>query len=82
MLEDPETADFALGIYFDVVTGEDLQRIRQATERLAQMMGSLAEARTPGAEAAAGEAQGPDDRPGVVDAEFEETKKPDDRQTG
>lgn len=25
MLEDPETADFALGIYFDVVTGEDLQ---------------------------------------------------------
>jgi molecular chaperone DnaK len=66
----------------DVMKGEDVQRIRQATERLTQTWSRLAEAvnqATAGANAAAG--SGAQDEPGVVDAEFEEVDKRD-RKTG
>jgi molecular chaperone DnaK len=66
----------------DVMKGEDVQRIRQATERLTQTSTRLAEAvnqATAGATAAAG--SGAQDEPGVVDAEFEEVDKRD-RKTG
>jgi molecular chaperone DnaK len=66
----------------DVMKGEDVQRIRQATERLTQTSTRLAEAvnqATAGANAAAG--SGAQDEPGVVDAEFEEVDKRD-RKTG
>jgi molecular chaperone DnaK len=66
----------------DAVKGEDVQRIRQATERLSQTSMRLAEAvnqATAGANTAAG--SGAQDEPGVVDAEFEEVDKRD-RKTG
>jgi molecular chaperone DnaK len=64
----------------DAMKGEDIQRIRQATERLSQAALRLAEsARADAAGGAAG--PGGQDEPGVVDAEFEEVDKRD-RKTG
>jgi molecular chaperone DnaK len=65
----------------EAMTGEDVNRIRQATERLVQVTGSIAEAAGAGpGGATGGEPSGAqEDGSGVVDAEFEETKKPDDR---
>ena len=65
----------------EAMTGEDVNRIRQATERLVQVMGSIAEAAGAGLGGATGgePSGGQEDRSGVVDAEFEEMKKPDDR---
>jgi molecular chaperone DnaK len=66
----------------DAMKGEDVQRIRQATERLTQTSTRLADVvnqATAGANAAAG--SGAQDEPGVVDAEFEEVDKRD-RKTG
>jgi molecular chaperone DnaK len=64
----------------DAMKGEDIQRIRQATERLSQAASRLAEsAQTDAAGGAAG--PGGQDEPGVVDAEFEEVDKRD-RKTG
>jgi len=64
----------------DAMKGEDIQRIRQATERLSQAALRLAES-VP-ADAAGGAAgPGGQDEPGVVDAEFEEVDKRD-RKTG
>jgi molecular chaperone DnaK len=60
----------------DAMKGEDLQRIRQATERLSQAALRLAESARAGA-AGAAEASGGPDEPGVVDAEFEEVDKRD-----
>jgi molecular chaperone DnaK len=60
----------------DAMKGEDLQRIRQATERLSQAALRLAESVRAGA-AGAAEASGGQDEPGVVDAEFEEVDKRD-----
>jgi molecular chaperone DnaK len=73
-------AEQAIAEVREAMSGEDLNRIRQATERLSQVSGSLAEARTqqPGA----AEASQSGEQPGVVDAEFEETNKPEDRRTG
>jgi len=68
----------------EAMSGEDVNRIRQATDKLSQVAGSIAEAARAGA-APQGEAGGAgreDERPGVVDAEFEETDKPEDRKTG
>jgi len=70
----------------EAMSGEDVNRIRQATDKLSQVAGSIAEAaRTAAGAAPQGEAGGggrEDERPGVVDAEFEETDKPEDRKTG
>jgi molecular chaperone DnaK len=64
----------------DAMKGEDIQRIRQATERLSQAALRLAESAP--ADAAGGAAgPGGQDEPGVVDAEFEEVDKRD-RKTG
>jgi molecular chaperone DnaK len=65
----------------EAMTGEDVNRIRQATERLVQVTGSIAEAAGAGPGGATGgdTGGGKEDGSGVVDAEFEETKKPDDR---
>jgi molecular chaperone DnaK len=63
----------------EAMSGEDLGRIRQATERLTQLSGSLAEARQQAQQPPGGASE---EEPGIVDAEFEETKKPDDRRTG
>ena len=62
----------------DAVKGEDLSRIRQATERLTQAASRLAEATS---RAGAGQAGRTDagsgtDESGVVDAEFEEVNEP------
>jgi molecular chaperone DnaK len=73
-------AEQAIAEVREATSGEDLDRIRQATERLAQVSGSLAEASTQAQQQ--GGAEQTEGEPGVVDAEFEETKKPDDRRTG
>jgi molecular chaperone DnaK len=73
-------AEQAIAEVREATSGEDLDRIRQATERLAQVSGSLAEASTKAQQQ--GGAEQTEGEPGVVDAEFEETKKPDDRRTG
>jgi molecular chaperone DnaK len=65
----------------DAMSGEDIQRIKQATERLSQAAARIAEAMrqaTAGAGSAPGSAQ-QDDQPNVVDAEFEEVDKRDRR---
>jgi molecular chaperone DnaK len=60
----------------DAMKGEDIQRIRQATEQLSQAAMRVAEsARADAAGASAG--GGGQDEPGVVDAEFEEVDKRD-----
>ena len=71
----------AIAALRDVMKGEDMQRIRQATERLSQAAMRLAEAaHQPGAQSRAG-GGGAQSEPGVVDAEFEEVDKRD-RKTG
>jgi len=66
----------------DAMKGEDVQRIRQATERLSQTAMRLAEAANQAAaQASAGAGSGAQSEPGVVDAEFEEVDKRD-RKTG
>jgi molecular chaperone DnaK len=60
----------------DAIKGEDVQRVKQATERLSQVAMRIGEATSraaSGAEAGAG----PQGDQGVVDAEFEEVDKPD-----
>jgi molecular chaperone DnaK len=72
------TVEQAVSALKDAVKGEDVQRIKQATERLSQAALRLAEALS---SAAAGAGAGPDQsggaqsEPGVVDAEFEEVDK-------
>jgi molecular chaperone DnaK len=69
----------------EAMSGEDVNRIRQASERLQQVAGGMAEAaraHASGGEQPQGEAPREEGRPGVVDAEFEETDKPEDRRTG
>jgi molecular chaperone DnaK len=69
----------------EAIGGEDLQRIRQTMEKLGQIAGGIAEAAKAGTGAQQGQAPGtpPEgEQPGVVDAEFEETDKPEDRRTG
>jgi molecular chaperone DnaK len=62
----------------DAMKGEDVQRIKQATERLGQVAMRLAEAASqPAAGASAGGADTQSSEPGVVDAEFEEVDKRD-----
>jgi molecular chaperone DnaK len=61
----------------DAMKGEDVQRIRQATERLAQAALRIAEAGAAAEAAQAGAGAGAQGEPGVVDAEFEEVDKPD-----
>jgi molecular chaperone DnaK len=75
-------AEQAIAEVREATSGEDLDRIRQATERLAQVSGSLAEASTKAQQQGGAEQTEGEGEPGVVDAEFEETKKPDDRRTG
>ena len=60
----------------DAMKGEDVQRIKQATERLGQTAMRLAEAASQPASGAGGAAAQPSE-PGVVDAEFEEVDKRD-----
>jgi molecular chaperone DnaK len=72
----------AIATLRDAMKGEDVQRIRQATERLSQTAMRLAEAANQaGAQASAGAGSGAQSEPGVVDAEFEEVDKRD-RKTG
>jgi molecular chaperone DnaK len=79
----------AIAALRDVMKGEDIQRIRQATERLSQAAMRLAEAAQQAAaqSRAGGGAQsepgggGAQSEPGVVDAELEEVDKRD-RKTG
>jgi molecular chaperone DnaK len=66
----------AIAALRDGMKTEDVQRIRQATERLSQMALRLAEAGQ-SATADAGASPGAPDEPGVVDAEFEEVDKRD-----
>jgi molecular chaperone DnaK len=75
----------AIAAVRETIGGEDMERIRQATQKLGQIAGSIAETARAGAGAQQGQAQGtpPEgEEPGVVDAEFEETDKPEDRRTG
>jgi molecular chaperone DnaK len=68
----------AIAAVRDAMKGEDVQRIRQAAERLTQTSLRLAEAvNQPTAGADAGAGSGPQAEPGVVDAEFEEVDKRD-----
>src|SRR5438874_3809244 len=68
----------AIAALRDVMKGEDVQRIQQATERLSQTAMRLAEAANQvGAQASAGAGSGAQSEPGVVDAEFEEVDKRD-----
>jgi molecular chaperone DnaK len=72
----------AIATLRDAMKGEDVQRIRQATERLSQTAMRLAEAANQaGAQASAVAGSGAQSEPGVVDAEFEEVDKRD-RKTG
>jgi len=72
----------AIATLRDAMKGEDVQRIRQATERLSQTAMRLAEvANQAAAQASAGADSGAQSEPGVVDAEFEEVDKRD-RKTG
>jgi molecular chaperone DnaK len=69
----------AISAVKDAMAGEDVGRIRQATERLMQTATRLAEAASAGQNAGTGPSTGPSspDRPEVVDAEFEEVDKRD-----
>jgi molecular chaperone DnaK len=72
----------AIATLRDAMKGEDVQRIRQATERLSQTAMRLAEAANQAAaQASAGAGSDAQSEPGVVDAEFEEVDKRD-RKTG
>jgi len=61
----------------DAMKGEDVQRIKQATERLGQTSMRLAEAVSQPAAGGADGAGPQSSEPGVVDAEFEEVDKRD-----
>jgi molecular chaperone DnaK len=63
--------DQAIAAVREAMTGDDAQRIRQAIERLSQASARLAEA----AAAPPGEPGRSEERPDVVDAEFEEVDK-------
>src|SRR5262249_10125553 len=66
----------------DATQGEDVQRIKQTTERLSQVAMRIGEAMARAtSEAGGGSGAGPQGDQGVVDAEFEEVDKPD-RKTG
>src|SRR5262245_64459003 len=66
----------------DATQGEDVQRIKQATERLSQVAMRIGEAMARATSGAGGGSSGgPQGDQGVVDAEFEEVDKPD-RKTG
>jgi molecular chaperone DnaK len=69
----------AIAAIKDAMAGEDVGRIRQATERVMQTATRLAEAVSAGQSAGTGPSTGPSspDRPEVVDAEFEEVDKRD-----
>jgi molecular chaperone DnaK len=68
----------AIAALRDAMQGEDVQRIRQATERLSQTATRLAEAANQAAaQARAGGGASEQSEPGVVDAEFEEVDKRD-----
>jgi molecular chaperone DnaK len=80
----PETTrhevEQAVSAVKEAMQGEDVQRIRQAIERLTQAAGRLHETAEPSTSADAqgqsGEG-GPEGRPDVVDADFEEVDKRD-----
>jgi hypothetical protein len=57
--------------------GEDVQRIRQATERLTQAAGRLHETAGPSSTGADAQSQSGEGGPDVVDADFEEVDKRD-----
>jgi molecular chaperone DnaK len=62
----------------EATKGEDVQRVKQATERLSQAAMRIGEAMSRAASGAeAGSGAGPQGDQGVVDAEFEEVDKPD-----
>jgi molecular chaperone DnaK len=67
--------EHAVSALRDTMRGEDIQRIRQAMERLSQTAARIGEAlsRASAAASSSGQAGGDD----VVDAEFEEVDKPD-----
>ena len=67
----------AIAALRDVMKGEDIQRIRQATERLSQAAMRLAEAAQQAAAQSRAGGGGAQSEPGVVDAEFEEVDKRD-----
>ena len=70
----------AISALRDAVKGEDVQRIKQATERLGQASMRLTEALAgAGAQGAQGAeaSSSSDEKPDVVDAEFEEVDKRD-----
>jgi molecular chaperone DnaK len=68
----------AIAALRDAMQGEDVQRIRQATEQLSQTATRLAEAANQAAaQARAGGGASEQSEPGVVDAEFEEVDKRD-----
>jgi molecular chaperone DnaK len=64
----------AISALKEAMKGEDVQRIRQATERLSQAATRLGETRDG---ASAGSGASPEGGPDVVDAEFEEVDKRD-----
>jgi molecular chaperone DnaK len=70
----------AISALREAMTTEDVQRIRQATERLTQVAARLGEAMAQpgaGAQQGAGPSPGSGEKPDVVDAEFEEVDKRD-----
>jgi molecular chaperone DnaK len=60
----------------EAMAGEDISRIRQASERAAQLTARVAEAAAQAAQQSGRDSRGGQGRPDVVDAEFEEV---DDR---
>jgi molecular chaperone DnaK len=81
MKSDVEQAISALR---DAMNGEDVGRIRQATERLSQAAARLGEAASAAGASAGAGSSSPQGGPEVVDAEFEEVDKRDkrDRKAG
>jgi len=72
----------AISALREAIKGEDLQRIKQATERLAQASMRLGEAAShAGGQGATPGSEGSEEKPDIVDAEFEEVDKRD-RKTG
>jgi molecular chaperone DnaK len=66
----------AISALRDAMKSEDVQRIKQATERLTQAAMRIGETMShAGAGSAPGSGSGPQGEPGVVDAEFEEVDK-------
>jgi molecular chaperone DnaK len=61
----------------DAMKGEDVQRIKQATERLSQALMRLSEALAQAGAEGANASSGSDEKSDVVDAEFEEVDKHD-----